>query len=290
MKKITFLAAFFAAFAVQAQHVLFEDDFESYDNFIIDNVGDWTLIDMDGAPTYGETGMTWPNAFEPQAYIVFNANETTPAWPSNSIVNWEARSGNRCMTAFASVDVVNNDWLISPPITLGSSGNELTFWAKAAELEYSDEKFHVGISTTGTDPFGFTFLAENIVPEAVEWEEFTFDLDNYAGQTVWIAINHVADDQFGFQIDDFKVTAGVLGIEDTVFAGFNQYTINNTLYLSSQENFGKIAFHNALGQQVLHKSLTGTSAAIDLNVLQTGIYIATVGIQGAEKSFRVLVK
>lgn len=289
MKKITFLAVLFAAFTLQAQHVLFEDDFEDYDNFIIDNVGDWTLIDMDGAPTYGETGISWPNAFDPQAFIVFNADETTPPWISTGVINWEARSGEKCMTAFASVDVVNDDWLISPQITLGSSGNMLTFWAKATELEYAEEKFHVGVSTS-LDPSSFVFLQENIIPEAVEWEEFSFSLDDYAGQSVYIAINHVADDQFGFQVDDFKVTAGSLSVEDMEFQGFNYYTVNNVLYLEGNQNLNKVSIFNALGQQVLNKNLGAASETIDLSQFQSGIYIAKVTIEGAEKSFRIIVK
>lgn len=72
MKKITLLAALFAVFTIQAQEVLFEDDFESYDDFLISDVGDWTLIDMDQLATYGMENIEWPNNYDPMAFMVFN--------------------------------------------------------------------------------------------------------------------------------------------------------------------------------------------------------------------------
>lgn len=292
MKKITFLAALFftAAVTLQAQHVLFEDDFESYEDFAIADVGDWTLVDVDGSATYGMQGIEWPNNYSAFAFMVFNSEETNPPLIPTGAEDWSARSGDKCMTSFAAVEGPNNDWLISPEITLGSSGNLLSFWAKATDIQYADETFNVGVSVGSTDPNDFNFIQENMTPEAVEWEEFTFDLDNYAGQSVYIAINHTSDDQWGFQIDDFKVTAGSLSVEDMAFQGFNHYTVNNTLYLEANQNLNKISMFNTLGQQVLNRNLDTASTTVNLSQFQTGIYIAKVTIEGAEKSFRVMVK
>ncbi len=38
----------------------FEDDFESYDDFVLE-FSPWTTLDVDGAPTYGMTDIDWPN-------------------------------------------------------------------------------------------------------------------------------------------------------------------------------------------------------------------------------------
>ena len=63
----------FAVFALNAQTIIFEDDFESYDNFIIENVGDYTLVDLDGLPTYGFNGVTFDNSGYVGSFIVFNS-------------------------------------------------------------------------------------------------------------------------------------------------------------------------------------------------------------------------
>lgn len=202
--------------SMNAQTVLFEDDFESYDDFIIDGVGDWTLIDQDASNLYGFEGISFPNAFEPYAYIVFNSTATNPPMSSGGgTSDWSARSGTKAMTSFAAVNGPNNDWLISPAITLGAVDNELSFWYKACDATYGFEEFNVLISTTDTNPSSFSPIEEYMsVIEPLVWSEFTTNLDDYAGETVYIAIQCVSNDQFGFAIDDFLVTTGVLGVSD----------------------------------------------------------------------------
>lgn len=292
MKKITLLAALFAGFAMNAQITIFEDDFESYDDFIIENVGDWTLVDLDLLPTYGFNGVTFDNTGYTGAFIVFNSTTTNPPLDPTADSDWSAYSGVKAITSFAAVPDgttnANNDWLISPQITLGASGNVLSFWAKAADALYSQETFNVLISTVDTDPNNFTPLETGLVPQPIDWEEFTVNLDAYAGQDVYIAINHVASDQFGFQVDDFKVSADVLGVNDVAFQGFNYFITNNQLNLSANTSMEKVALYNMLGQEVVSQKLNNTNETIELSGLQSGIYIATVSIDGASKSFKIV--
>ncbi|RFN59765.1 T9SS-dependent choice-of-anchor J family protein [Marixanthomonas ophiurae] len=291
MKKITLLAAFFAAFAMNAQTVLFEDDFESYDNFIIENVGDYTLVDVDGLPTYGFTGITYDNSGYTGAFIVFNSTATAPPLEPSADSDWSARSGEKAMACFAAVPdgaQFNDDWLISPAIELGASGNTVEFWAKAADATYSDERFNVGVSTTGTDPGDFSFIASDLQAPAIDYTDFSFDLDFLAGETVYIAINVVSEDQFGFVMDDFKVTSDVLSVNEQSFDGFEYFVDNNNLKISADRAFESVNLFNVLGQEVVSKNLSNTSEVINIASLQSGVYITTVTIDGAKKSFKIV--
>ena len=292
MKKITLLAALFAGFAMNAQTTIFEDDIESYDDFIIENVGDWTLVDLDLLPTYGFTGVTFDNSGYTGAFIVFNSTTTNPPLDPTADSDWTAYSGAKAMTSFAAVPDgttnSNNDWLISPQITLGADGNMLSFWAKAADATYSQENFRVLVSTVDTDPNNFSELEGGLVPQAIDWEEFTFDLDAYAGQDVYIAINHVASDQFGFQVDDFKVTADVLSVNDEAFQGFKHFVANGQLNLSANTAMERVALYNMLGQEVVSQKLASNNETVNIAGLQSGVYIASVTIDGATKTFRIV--
>lgn len=292
MKKFTILAALLGILSSQAQEVLFEDDFESYDDFAIDNVGDWTLIDLDLRPTYIIMGTEFPNGGYTGAFIVFNSTATSPPLENSDYSNWDARSGEKAMTSIAATPggSGNNDWLISPQITLGSSGNMLTFWAKATDADYFNEKFHVGISTTDTDPESFTQIATDLVPQAIEWQEFTFNLDDYAGQAIHIAINHVASDQFGFQVDDFKVETGVLGTEDISFKNFNHYIANDKLNLSANNTIDKVVIYNMAGQEIISEKLYNNMEAIDISGLNQGVYLTSVFTNGKIKTFKIVKK
>ena len=178
----------------------FADDFESYDDFVLE-FSPWTNIDVDGSTTYGMTGITWPNAFDPQAYIIFNPSTTTP--PVTDII---PHSGDKLAACFASTTPDNDDWLISPQILI-ESGDVLSCWVKSYTADYGLERYKVGISTTGIDPSDFTIVSGAGYLEAPDddWEEYTYDLSSYVGDNIYIGIECVSSDAFIFLVDDFSV-------------------------------------------------------------------------------------
>jgi len=216
MKKILFslatLAGLCASNVMNAQYVVFQDSFESYADFSISNVGSWTLLDVDNSPSGGFQGITFPNGNGTnKAFQVFNSTTTTPVLEPTDASDWTARTGVKTMTAFYLTSAAaNNDWLISPKITLPSDGGALSFWAKSCDATYGAEKYRVYISTTGTAVADFTPLSAVITtPADITWHEFTSSLSAYAGQQVHIAIQCSSTDQFGFAVDDFKITTSI---------------------------------------------------------------------------------
>ena len=177
----------------------FTDDFESYTDFSL-QFDPWTLVDVDQSATYGLTGITWLHAYEAQAYIIFNPTTTTPA-----LTTLTAHSGNKMAACFASTTLPNNDWMISPQVTIGV-GNVVKFWARSYTADYGLERFKVGVSTTGTAPANFTIISGTTYVEApVNWTEFTYDLSAYAGQQVYVGIQCVSNDAFIFLVDDVLI-------------------------------------------------------------------------------------
>ncbi|WP_312765753.1 GEVED domain-containing protein [Epilithonimonas sp.] len=216
MKKILFsllaLAGLSTTNTVNAQYVVFQDSFESYTDFAISNVGSWTLLDVDNSPSGGFNGITFPNGNGTnKAFQVFNSTTTTPVLTPTSTSNWTARTGQKTMASFyLTSGASNNDWLISPKIQLAADGGALSFWAKSCDTTYGAEKYRVYISTTGTAVSDFTPLsAVQTTPSDITWHEFTTSLSAYAGQQVYIAIQCSSTDQFGFAVDDFKVTTSI---------------------------------------------------------------------------------
>ncbi|WP_417872183.1 choice-of-anchor J domain-containing protein [Xanthomarina gelatinilytica] len=198
---------------------LFSDDFESYPNFIIDGIGDWITIDVDGLPTYtgGTSSPTWANAGDPMAYQIFNP---TAAGVTNDISgtsgetrDFDPRSGDKYAAAWAAVpgaNPANDDWLVSPVLSLGASGNSVSFWVKAMSNSYGPENYNVGVYVgTGTPTSGadFTLIspASLTAPYAV-WTEDTYDLSAYNNQDIRIGIHCISADRYMFMVDDFSVT------------------------------------------------------------------------------------
>lgn len=222
MKKTLLSLLILSSIGVSAQTTLFEDSFETYTDFAISGVGSWTLIDVDMKTTYGFNGVTFPNSGVAKSFQVFNATTTVAPLVPTATSNWTARTGNKHMVCFASgtASPLNNDWLISPQVMLASSDNVITFWAKSCDTAYGAEKFKVGVSTSNTTA-GVEILSDDpvITESDATWAEYTYYIpESYDGQAVYISINCVSDDQFGFAVDDFKVTTTALGVNESLFA------------------------------------------------------------------------
>lgn len=287
MKKLLFMLIILLGINAMSQTVLFEDSFESYDNFIIANVGNWTLIDQDLQPTYGITGISFLNSHVAKSFQVFNSTATTPSMTPTSDSNWTARTGSKNMVCFAATRPeqapLNNDWLISPQITLGPSGNVLSFWAKSCDAFYGLERFKVGVSTTNTLTSSFTVISPTpyeVTADDVTWYEYTYDLDAYANTPVYISINCVSNDQFGFAVDDFKVTSNDLSTNTFFKNNFSVYPNPTKDLLEISGNsivITEISMSDINGRIVKRVALNGTNnIQLDLNDLNQGVYFLKV--------------
>ena len=190
------------------------EDFEGYTDFSM-TFAPWTTTDVDLSETYGIQDITFPNMYAPMAYLIFNPTTCVPAITNPAIL---AHSGNKFAGCFASVTFPNNDWLISPAISLGSNSS-VSFWVKSYSDQYGLERYKVGVSTTNTDPASFTIISGSNYLEApvAAWQQKNFDLNSYNGQTVYIAIQCVSNDAFLFMVDDFVATTTIS--QTTTLAG-----------------------------------------------------------------------
>jgi hypothetical protein len=300
MKKITLLAAFFAAFTMNAQVTVWEDSFETYADFEIAAIGDWTQFDNDAAATYGSVDYDFVNEQYIGTGIVFNPSMATPDPAGTQTANadqnpnWVARTGDKAMYMIASTSLLNDDYLISPQVNLtGATGSSLSFWAKSITDNFGLERFEVLLSTTGNAQADFTEDISGGEQQAPigDYFEYSYDLSAYDGQQVYIAIHYVAQDSFILLMDDFKVEAGTLGVADNTFNNFNYFVdINNQLNLSANSAMESLTVYNVLGQQVVSQKLENTNESVNISALNSGIYIATVSIEGITKSFKIVKK
>jgi hypothetical protein len=291
MKKITLLAAVFVAFTMNAQVTIWEEGFEDYEDFDIEILGAYQW-DLDESLTYGALNFDFENEEYVGTAIVFNSSAMTDADPSDpqDRTIWNARTGEKGLYMIAATSLLNDDYIITPRIDLTSvNAAQFSFWAKSLTEDYGLERFHVLLSTTSSNYFDFTVeLSDGELQAPLEYTEYSYDLSEYEGQMVYLAIHYVAQDSFVFQMDDFLVQGNILGIEDNLFNNFNHYITNNNLVMSASSSLENIELYNLLGQEVFSKSLSNTNETINIASLDTGIYIAKVSIQGKSKSFKIV--
>lgn len=292
IKKLLFTGALALAFnSINAQTVIFEDSFESYANFAYTNgtIGNWTVRDIDLKNSYSIDGSQFPNQSVPKAFIVFNKQGITPTVPTSA--QFDAHTGDKVMACFnATTSPWNNDWLISPKVQLGGSGNQVSFWAKPINELYGEEKFNVLVSTTDTNVGSFTKLNTTVVvtEPLVEYEQFTFNLDAYAGQNVYIAIQCVSDDQFALLVDDFKVVGNILAVSDVNKTAMSVYPNPTADYLTFSQKITSADVYDLSGKLVASPAIVDSK--IDVKSLQNGSYVVKVNTAAGSTTHKFIKK
>ena len=115
-----------------------------------------------------------------------------------------------------------HDWLVTPQVLI-REGDELTFSARSW---YGFETLNVRVSTTGFTIRNFKITLANVKGIGTTYQDFTYDLSDYAGQKVYLAIEWIRND-YALVIDDVKVGQKLQGNP-----GF--LPINNPLRLNIQ--------------------------------------------------------
>jgi hypothetical protein len=114
----------------------------------------------------------------------------------------------------------------------------------------------------------------------VTWNEYSYNLDNYANSSVYIAINCVSNDQFGFAVDDFKVTTSSLSTDAFFKNHFSVYpnpTKGILNIISSSVAIDEVNLTDVNGRSIEKVSLNGgLKTQLDLNDINSGIYFLKV--------------
>ncbi|MDX1461680.1 MAG: T9SS type A sorting domain-containing protein [Marinirhabdus sp.] len=124
---------------------------------------------------------------------------------------------------------------------------------------------------------------------------FTFDGNTHYG---WVRMdtdvngsNEMVVKGFAFEATpDTAIEAGdegsPLGVADQAFNNFSYFTDANTLTLSAATAMDNVTIHNISGQQVSTSALTSNNERVDISALSTGVYLATVTIEGTRKTIK----
>ncbi|MEQ3656830.1 MAG: choice-of-anchor J domain-containing protein [Dokdonia sp.] len=293
MKKITLIAAVFAAFSMNAQVTIWEDSFEDFPDFDLAFDG-YTQIDNDASATYGSSTYDFTNEQYVGTGIVFNPSQALDGGgvPASDDPNWQARTGDKGAYFFAATSLLNDDYLITPQISLaGASGSEFTFYAKSITDDFGLERFSVLLSTTGTDEADFTVDLSGGEQQAPigDYTEYNYDLSAYDGEDIYIAIRYTAQDSFVMLTDDWSVTAASLSVDDLNANGFSQFVdADANLNLRANVALENVELFNIVGQQVMSQKLSSNDASISLASLTDGVYIARVTVEGQTETFKII--
>ncbi len=249
--------------SIQVTHVhvdapVIAEGFESYDDFSTE-MGLMVNLDNDGEDTYGfNNGIDFPNENNPMAYIVFNPLATTPP-----VQGADAYTGSKYAACFAADTNANDDWLMTPQIQLSDEEATLQFMARSYTTQFGSELVEVAISAGSADPDDFTVISgDEPIQLPGEWTQYSYQLNDYAGQVIRVAIHTVSQQTFFALFDDIMVVNNgatvdandqVIIPETTTLRGNYPNPFNPTTSISFdlQKNSDvTIDIYNLLGQRV----------------------------------------
>lgn len=181
MKKLLSIVVTLFALNSQAQTTILSTDFQQ------GIPANYSMVDNDGFTVNAEVSeftAAWITLPDPE-----NPTDTVAATTSY----------------FESADTASR-WLITPPVSLGSFGNYISWNAKSHDPSFPDD-YLVLISTTGTNLSDFTDTLGYVEQENFEWtnREVNLGTQGYINQTVYFAFVDVTYDGFILYLDDIIV-------------------------------------------------------------------------------------
>lgn len=173
---------------------------------------------------------------------------------------------------------------------------KIKFWAKSLTIQYGPERFNVLVFTTDTNTPSFTKISTgNFTTVQDAWTEFTYSLDTYSGQQVYIAIQCVSDDAFVFMVDDFSVTSATTSVNSALAGSFSVYPnpATDVLNISNSINaeINAITITDLNGRTVKQITANGSvDSQINISDLNAGVYFVNINSNEGSLTKKIVQK
>ena len=93
--------------------------------------------------------------------------------------------------------------MVTPKLDVASD-DSISFWARSSNTN-PYESFNVRVSSSATEStssFTDTLASVSTVPNV--WTRYSYPLDGYAGQNIYVAVQHNTVNGWFFYVDDFS--------------------------------------------------------------------------------------
>ncbi|MDD3858607.1 MAG: choice-of-anchor J domain-containing protein [Bacteroidales bacterium] len=244
----------------------------------------WTTVDVDGGTVwsdfseFGVTGTT--NAFSCYSHTLADSD-------------YAPYAGDKCGFAMtnnpgAGNGSYNNDWFISPQITLGT-GSSFSLYVRSTNASWGNEEYKIAVSTTDNVPASFIVLG-TVAEAPATWTQVTKDLSEYDGLDIYIAVNYVGEDHFAFMIDNLQITTtptdveGVLNLKTQVFPNPANDQLNINFVTGAN-----IRILNNLGQVVMSLDNAQEYNKIDISQFNAGTYFVSINKDNTIENHKLVI-
>ncbi len=202
------------------------DDFEDHPDFTL-SLPNWIQYDIDEGATCSFENIGFENSGEAMSFMVFNSASTIPPMEENF-----AQNGSRFLASFSSLDLVNNDWLITPPMRV-SGLSVVSFYARSYPTENDLARFKVKYSLGGSEVSDFIYSLHpslEYIEAPNEWTLYHYDISPLHVFPIRLAIQNISEDSFMLMLDNFRIDSSADAVENESVENIPQITILNQNY------------------------------------------------------------
>jgi hypothetical protein len=255
MRLFIFLFTIFSFLSALSQVSILEENFDAQSL-----PTGWTIIDNDGNT--------------PAASV----SEYTEAWIYKED---PIAAGNGTFSSTSFFDPIDraDRWLITPAITIGNSGNFISWHSLSGDASFPDS-YKVLISTTDSEIGSFTDTLALVTNSLPEWSSYLENIDDYAGQTIHIAFVNNTFDGFKLYLDSIYVREqDPLLVNSEEIESVKLYPIpaSQNLTISASSPIAAVSINSALGKTVLEKNgQNGVAVNLNVLVLPAGVYFVRI--------------
>ncbi|MCQ9634402.1 choice-of-anchor J domain-containing protein [Chryseobacterium sp. WG23] len=227
---------------------------------------DWTIINGGDSETWITANASSPSAFAPYSGTHF--------------------------LGLKYGSTAHDDYAISPAILVVTGvSDKLSFWAKNKGASLA-ETIDIKISTTDPTAAAFTDTLAASVKPPTTWQQYTYDLTPYVGQTIYIAFYSSTTNIWYIGIDDFEISTNNLGISEVNLNKASIYPnpVKDVLNISNKNKMSEVGIYDFTGKLLKKETVNSENARLYVNDLATGNYILKIKEGVAEKSYKIIKK
>lgn len=137
----------------------------------------------------------------PATWTVIN-NGSTNGWVHNAAPSGGAQEGSAVASILYDSSIAHDDYLITPQIAVSTGVNDrLSYYIKSRSSSFL-EPYEVLLSTTDAMAASFTVTLQASSEAPSTWQQDTFDLSAYNGQSVYVAIRATGTNEWELFVDN----------------------------------------------------------------------------------------
>ncbi|PWH86365.1 T9SS-dependent choice-of-anchor J family protein [Brumimicrobium oceani] len=211
--------------------------------------------------------------------VANDVQEYTSAWIIKEDPT-DATNGTASSTSYFSPVDRADRWLITSQMTLGASGNFISWSGLSHDASFPDS-YKVMISKTGNSIADFTDTLVVVSNELPVWNKHTENLEDYAGETVYFAFVNTTYDGYKLYLDSIYVREQdplSTMSEEINLAIYPNPVLDEIDLNTSNVLIENVEIFNSFGQKVMGEKMESSAfkAVLDVSELGSGVYFVVV--------------